>query len=89
MYTVLIADDEAIVRMMLSSMIDWDEMELKLAGCVSNGREALAYLEQQGFEVTYLSVDSQGHISLEELEAAGIQEGDTVRMYGLSFTYYK
>ena len=30
----------------------------------------LAYLEQQGFEVTYLSVDSQGHISLEELEAA-------------------
>ena len=46
MYTVLIADDEAIVRMMLSSMIDWDEMELKLAGCVSNGREALAYLEQ-------------------------------------------
>ena len=30
----------------------------------------LEYLEQQGFEVTYLSVDSQGHISLEELEAA-------------------
>lgn len=26
---------------------------------------------------------------LDELEAAGIQEGDTVRMYGLSFDYYK
>lgn len=26
---------------------------------------------------------------LEELEKAGIQEGDTVRMYGLSFEYYK
>lgn len=26
---------------------------------------------------------------LDELEAAGIQEGDTVRMYGLSFEYYK
>jgi GTP-binding protein len=26
---------------------------------------------------------------LEELEAAGIQEGDTVRMYGLKFDYYK
>jgi len=26
---------------------------------------------------------------LEELEAAGIQEGDTVRMYGLAFDYYK
>lgn len=26
---------------------------------------------------------------LEELEALGVQEGDTVRMYGLSFDYYK
>jgi len=26
---------------------------------------------------------------LEELEKAGIQEGDTVRMYGLVFDYYK
>lgn len=26
---------------------------------------------------------------LDELEAAGIQEGDTVRMYGLEFDYYK
>ena len=26
---------------------------------------------------------------LEELEELGIQEGDTVRMYGLSFDYYK
>ena len=30
----------------------------------------LAFLEEQGFEVTYLSVDGHGHISLEELEAA-------------------
>lgn len=28
----------------------------------------LAFLEEQGFEVTYLSVDGKGHISLEELE---------------------
>ena len=26
---------------------------------------------------------------LEQLEALGIQEGDTVRMYGLKFDYYK
>ena len=26
---------------------------------------------------------------LKELEGLGIQEGDTVRMYGLSFDYYK
>ena len=29
------------------------------------------------------------HGILEELEKAGIQEGDTVRMYGLAFDYYK
>ena len=30
----------------------------------------LAFLEQQGFEVTYLSVDGHGHISLSELQQA-------------------
>ncbi|WP_077613409.1 cysteine desulfurase family protein [Clostridium sp. Marseille-P2415] len=30
----------------------------------------LAFLEEQGFSVTYLSVNAHGHISLEELEAA-------------------
>ena len=30
----------------------------------------LAYLEEQGFEVTYLPVDHNGHISLEDLEHA-------------------
>ena len=29
------------------------------------------------------------HGILDDLEAAGIQEGDTVRMYGLQFDYYK
>lgn len=32
--------------------------------------QPMAYLEKQGFEVTYLSVDRQGRISLEELEQA-------------------
>ena len=30
----------------------------------------LAFLEEQGFEVTYLHVDGEGHISLQELEEA-------------------
>ena len=32
--------------------------------------QPLAFLEEQGFLVTYLSVDSHGHINLEELEGA-------------------
>ena len=31
----------------------------------------------------------KGNVILEELEKAGIEEGDTVRMYGLEFDYYK
>lgn len=31
----------------------------------------------------------KGNGILEELEKAGIEEGDTVRMYGLEFDYYK
>ena len=27
--------------------------------------------------------------AIEELEALGIEEGDTVKMYGLQFDYYK
>ena len=32
--------------------------------------QPLAYLESQGFQVTYLDVDANGHISLEELSSA-------------------
>ena len=31
----------------------------------------------------------KGNGILEELKKAGIEEGDTVRMYGLEFDYYK
>ena len=47
------------------------------------------YLEKRGAKITYLDVDENGIVCLEELEKAGIQEGDTVRMYGFDFDYYK
>ena len=45
----------------------------------------------QGVTVTFAGEELLSHarIILEELEQAGIEEGDTVRMYGLHFTYYK
>lgn len=41
---------------------------------------------EKGFEFFQKFLKEQG--ILEELEKAGIQEGDTVRMYGLAFDYY-
>lgn len=42
---------------------------------------------EKGFAFFQRFLKDQG--ILDELEAAGIQEGDTVRMYGLQFDYYK
>ena len=42
---------------------------------------------EKGFQFSQNFLKTTG--ILDELEAAGIQEGDTVRMYGLKFDYYK
>lgn len=49
MYRVLIVDDESIMRMMLGTMVDWGELGFELAGCMSNGREALEYMSMSGW----------------------------------------
>lgn len=51
MYRVLIVDDESIMRMMLSTMVDWEELGFELAGCMSNGREALEYMEHERVDI--------------------------------------
>ena len=48
-------------------------------------RVILAGLSADVFE----PAENATETTLDELEALGIQEGDTVRMYGLSFEYYK
>ncbi len=57
MYHVLIADDETIVRMMLESMINWEEQGLLLAGSAANGREAMDILSKE--EIHILITDIQ------------------------------
>ena len=42
---------------------------------------------EKGFEFFQKFLKSNG--ILDELEALGIKDGDTVRMYGLEFDYYK
>ena len=42
---------------------------------------------EKGFKFFQDFLKSNG--ILDQLEALGIEEGDTVRMYGLSFDYYK
>jgi GTP-binding protein len=42
---------------------------------------------EKGFEFFQKFLKNNG--ILDELEALGIKDGDTVRMYGLEFDYYK
>ena len=44
-------------------------------------------LQNESYFYTIQANDDHG--ALAELEKAGISEGDTVRMYGLAFEYYK
>ncbi len=51
MYNVLIVDDETIVRMMLSSMLDWADLDLNLVGSAGNGKEAMEYMNQYRIDI--------------------------------------
>jgi len=50
-YNVLLADDEAVMRIAFSKMLDWDASEFRLAAAVSNGAEALAYIRENHVDI--------------------------------------
>ena len=58
--------------------------ELKLNSLVLYTTRPIRENETDGVEYHFVTEEK-----LEELEKAGIQEGDTVRMYGFDFDYYK
>ena len=46
MYRVLIAEDEALVRMGLKTMPDWEKLDMQVAGDAADGREAYAMYQE-------------------------------------------
>ena len=51
MYSVLIVEDEVIIRSWLIKSLHWDELELTLAGEAENGQEALQFLEENEADI--------------------------------------
>ena len=45
-------------------------------------------MKQSGAQILLQSLEKKNGI-LDQLEKLGIEDGDTVRLYGLSFDYYK
>jgi len=51
MYNVLIADDEAVMRIAISNMISSETSDFRLVAAVSNGAEALAYIRSNPVDI--------------------------------------
>lgn len=51
MFNVLVVDDEALVRIGLKSLVDWESYNISLGGEAENGKGALAQLEKQNFDL--------------------------------------
>ena len=56
MYQLLIVDDEAFMREYTIRFIPWAELGFEVAGQASNGKEALAFLEQHPVDVILTDV---------------------------------
>jgi len=51
MYNVLIADDEAVMRIAISNMLSSETSDFRLVAAVSNGAEALAYVRSNPVDI--------------------------------------
>lgn len=71
---MLIADDDAIVRMKVSSMIDWEGLELSLAACVANGKEAVAYMDKNPVDILITDIQMPVTDGLELIRYANKME---------------
>jgi len=50
-YSLLIADDEELIRRLIQALIPWDELGLELAASVGNGLEAIEYLKDHTADI--------------------------------------
>lgn len=51
MYRILLVDDEPIIKVAFPKLIPWEETQFRLTGTVSNGKEALDFLESNPVDI--------------------------------------
>ena len=75
MYSVLIADDEKIIRKGLCSLIDWESLGYEIIGEAANGREVLTFIEKQPPDVVMIDIRSgQGEKTMMRSMSGGNQQ---------------
>lgn len=56
MYSVIIVEDDAIVRTYLSGLLEWESHGMKVVGQFTNGREAKQFIEEQNVDIVITDV---------------------------------
>lgn len=69
-YTLLIVDDEALIRRGLSTIIPWGELGYELVGAVGNAQEALEFFSRMKIDVLLTDISMPEMNGLELIERA-------------------
>lgn len=77
MYTVILVDDEPVVREGLEYIIDWEKEDFKIIGSASNGIEGLKEIEEKQPDLVITDIKMPGLNGLEMVEKAKKCNGDT------------
>lgn len=56
MYSVIIVEDDAIVRTYLSGLLEWESYGMKVVGEFKNGKEAEQFIEEQNVDIVITDV---------------------------------
>ncbi|MGN0335502.1 MAG: response regulator [Lachnospiraceae bacterium] len=64
-YTVLIADDEPIMRKAMQTLVNWDELDCRLVCTASGGQEVMEYLKTDIPDILILDIRMPGRNGIE------------------------
>ncbi len=86
MLKVLLVDDEPFILQGLKVLIDWEQEGFEIAGAVSDGREALKFLEKHQADLIFADINMPGVSGLELLKK--IREGGKSDAYFVILSGY-
>ena len=60
MYSIMLVDDDSIVRVRLKNMLQWEQLDCRIVAEASNGMEAIAKMEREHPDILITDIDMPG-----------------------------